>query len=67
MSICTCPVPTLSCGLREVADPDGPGMIAAYAMVCTTCKSAAQSTHGFEHALMLLRNGPCKPPVIEAP
>jgi hypothetical protein len=71
---CTCDVPAPVFGRRESAGPDtdagrgfSVGMVLSYAVACTKCGTAAQSTHGFEHAFMLLRNGPCAPPKIEKP
>lgn len=73
-AICTCDVPAAVFGRRELAGPDtkagdgfSAGLVLAYAVACTNCRTAAQSTHGFEHAFMLLRNGPCVPPKFEAP
>jgi hypothetical protein len=71
---CTCDVPVVAFGRRDARGPDTKegrgflvGLVPAYAVACTTCRTAAQSADGFEHAFMLLRNGPCRPPVIEEP
>lgn len=71
---CTCDVPAAVFGRREASGLDteagkgfSAGMVLTYAVACTRCGTAAQSADGFEHAFMLLRNGPCWPPKIEKP
>jgi len=69
MAVCACTVPEVAFGLREVPAPEvgdqpSAGFVLAYALACVKCRTAAQSLHGYEHALMLLRNGACEPPEV---